>query len=187
MDERSKMPDWSSLSDWITPDRATSALVGAIITAAVALLNDQRRRVDESKSRFSEEKLRAYERMIAMFDVMGDFQLLRAETAPLAKKIENGEALNAADIEAQAAMLEQLKAMMETCDKYLRKDPRAKNSLITSGAAANAAIRLMKVIEKMEAYADADRYEKVGKLAMKYEIASAGLLLAAREDLGIHN
>lgn len=181
------MPDWPSLSGWIMTDVGIGAVGGSIVTGAVALLVDQRRRLDEGKNRFSEEKLRAYERMIALFDIMGEFQLLRAKTGPLVLKIQNGEDLDAADVEAQASLLEQLDVMLERYNRYTGEDSRTKDLIITSSRTVEATYRLMKVITRIETHIDAGRYEKASKLALRYEVATAGLLLAARSDLGIRN
>jgi hypothetical protein len=181
------MPDWSSLSVWITPDRAISALGGAIIAGAVALVIDQRRRVDEGKNRFSEEKLRAYEHFISVLDVNGSLLLLIAEFAPLFKKIDRGESLGPWDVHRQGLLNERLEQIMQRYVNHDEEDTIRKLSLLSSGASTRASTRLMNVILKMKAHVDTGNYEKVGKLALRYELATASYLLAAREDLGLRN
>jgi hypothetical protein len=183
------MPDWSNLSDWgwITPDLGIGAVVGSIITGTVALLVDQRRRLDESKNRFSEEKLRAYERIMSVLDVVGELLLLHAEFATLFRKVDRGEALSASDVKAQELLLERFQQIMERYDNHDGEETTLKFSLLSSGASAKASYRLMKVLMKMKVHVDAGNYEKVGKLALRYEYASASFLTAARWDLGIRN
>jgi hypothetical protein len=183
------MPDWSNLSDWswITPDLGIGALGGAIIAGAVALVIDQRRRHDESKNRFSEEKLRAYEHFISVLDVVGGLLLLFAEFAPLFRKLQCGEALSPWHVQQQALLNERLEQIMQRYVDHDEEDTVRKLSLLSSGASTRASMRVMNVILKMKAHVDAGNYEKVGKLALRYELATAGFMLAAREDLGLRN
>lgn len=179
------MVDWLDLSEWITPDLGVGAVVGAIIAGAVALHIDYRRRLDEGKSRFSEEKLRAYEEVIASLDTIGQILLLCGEFAPLFRKIKSGEVFSPSDLEEQGLLNERLEQITERYEAHDREETMLRLSLLSSGASTRASFRLMKVLLKMGAYFEAGNYEKVGKLALRYELASAGFLVAARSDLGI--
>jgi hypothetical protein len=183
------MPDWSNLSDWswITPDLGIGAIIGSIITGAVMLVIDQRRRLEEGKNRFSEDKLRAYQHFISVLDVNGSLLLLIAEFASLFRKIDRGEPLGPWYVYRQGLLNERLEQIMQRYVDHDEEDTILKLSLLTSSASTRASIRLMNVILKMKTHVDAGNYEKVGKLALRYELATAGFMLAAREDLGIRN
>ena len=178
------MVDWAELSKLLTSEPGINGLGDAFIAAAVALLVARWQSRDASKNRFTEEKLLAYERLISRFDVIGDFQLLRAEFAPLLRKRENGEEVDASDAEAQEALNQRLQAILEKCDKHAGDEPTPRELLLTV-AVAPQTNRLWKVIRKMKAHVDAGNYEKASRLTLRYDFAHAYLMHAVREDLGL--
>ena len=150
------MIDWADLSEWLISEHGITA---AILTGAIALLVAWWQSRDVSKNRYSEEKLLAYERLIARLEVLGEFELLRAEHLRLLSKRENGEDLDASDVEAEELLDQRLKTIEEKYNHYAGQASRPRDMLLTVGAAQEA-YRLMKVIEKMQAHADAGRHER---------------------------
>lgn len=92
------------MPDWITLDLGIGAVGGSIITGAVAVYIDYRRRRDERTSRYADERLRAYKALIAVLDTVVDRMVLFAEFKPFWPKLENSEILN----EQEAKVMQQV-------------------------------------------------------------------------------
>jgi hypothetical protein len=86
-------------------DFGFGTVVGAVIAGAVAIFLDQRRRRDETKNRFLDEKRRGYMNVILALDMMAGLQLVHTEFAPLLRKLESGEDLDPTDIKASESFL----------------------------------------------------------------------------------
>jgi hypothetical protein len=165
-------------------DFGFGTVVGTLITAGVALVIDKRRRTDERKNRFLDDKRRGYTSMILALDIMASIQLLHAEFASLLRKFEHGEELDSEDLKASESLDMRLQQIMERYGQELDPGAIRELSLLGSRRSTEPVLKMLDVIEQMKEHVAAREFEKAGELADEYERAAADLHAAARRDLG---
>jgi hypothetical protein len=81
-----------SVPDWVTLDLGIGAVGGSIITGAVAVYVDYRKRRDERKNRFLDKKQQAYKQYSVYVSLYFDELMLFAEIWPILSQLERGTA-----------------------------------------------------------------------------------------------
>ena len=69
-------------------DFGFGTVVGAVVAGSIALFLDQRRRTDEKKNRFLEERRLMYRNVAQAFDVMGEQVVLFGKFEPYFRRVE---------------------------------------------------------------------------------------------------
>jgi hypothetical protein len=162
-------------------DFGFGAVVGAIITGAIWIFLDQRRRNDERKSRFLEEKRLMYRNVVQAFDAMAEQVILFGKFDPYFRRAEE------LDPEAQelAERAYQLlnKSLAENRRRYW--DHGTDFSLLASKAPKRAATAALETMQQMLACIAADEPCDLTVMQVVLEDELHNFRYFVRQDLGI--
>jgi hypothetical protein len=162
-------------------DFGFGTVVGAVVTGSIAIFLDQRRRKDEKKSRFLEEKRLMYRNVAQAFDLLAEQVVFFGKW---------GEHVERAD-EFDSEGLKLLEEMGETLKKTFAETRRrywndgADFSLLASGAAKRAASAVMGTLQQMLACMGADEPCNWTWMQVILEEQLHNFHYFARRDLGI--
>jgi hypothetical protein len=170
--------------DWITPDLGIGAVGGAIIGAVVAIYLDHRKRRDERRNRFLEDKQRAYSAYLRCSDIIFDDALLVATVKQILDRVEsNGAPGNKEDLaKAQRAV----DKMRDHYSKYGDEYYRAIDDLAMYGGkgTGTAVSKITHAINRLHAAIDNGQTD-LSAFEAEYRHARFEVREHARRDLGV--
>jgi hypothetical protein len=162
-------------------DFGFGGVVGAVVTGSILIFLDQRRRKDEKKSRFLEEKRLMYRNVAQAFDLLAENVFFFAKWDSWFKRAEelDVEALKLLEETGQASM----KHVAEIRQQYANDGTDF--SLLASRAAKRAATAALETIQQMLVCIAAEEPcdTSVMEVILKEELQN--FRYYARQDLGI--
>ena len=162
-------------------DFGFGTVVGAVVAGSIAIFLDQRRRTDERKSRFKEERRLMYKNIVQTFEIFGEHMLLIAKFQPYFRRAEE------LDPEAQQLVQHVFEGLQNSLAKIHHRffDYGVDLSLLGSRAAALAASALLETLEKMLDCIAADERCDLSWMQVIFEEELQNFRHFARQDLGI--
>jgi hypothetical protein len=170
-------------------DFGFGTVVGAVVAGSIAIFLDQRRRKDEKKTRWQENKQRAYKNFLHFSDLMVNDLVLIATLAVVLGRLDELD-IDPSDIED----VKQLNAWNEEAlskgEKHFpqfeerSRDAVADFALFAPKSTAEAARKLMHEIGRIAQHIFDDENEKAAALKGEYLRARSEFAVQARRDLG---
>jgi len=162
-------------------DFGFGTVVGAIVAGSIAIFLDQRRRTDERRSRFIEERRLMYKNIVQTFEMFGEQMLLFAKFQPYFRRTEE------LDPEAQQLVQQAFEGLQNSLAKINQRfiDYGVDLSLLGSRAAALAASALLETLDKMLDCIAADERRDLSWMQVIFEGELQNFRHFARQDLGI--
>jgi hypothetical protein len=162
-------------------DFGFGTVVGAVVTGSILIFLDYRRRKDEKKRLFLEEKRLMYRTVSQAFDTMANGMVFLAWMKPYLETREEHEPEASKQID-QASSVTSM--MLEKAQEQVM-EYGGDFALLGSRASGAAALKVMDVIQRMQKCIISGEYEKVVELRKEYDSASRDFLSTIRQDLGI--
>jgi hypothetical protein len=162
-------------------DFGFGTVVGAFVTGAILVFLDQRRRKDEKKRLFLEEKRLMYRSVSQAYDMLADNMEILAKVGPYLDRLE----------ELSPEVLELIDQFVANFSRRLEEakqqymDHRDDFTLLGSRASGIAATKVLSVAKRMRECLVSGEYEKVLELRKEYNSARRDLRYVMRQDLGI--
>lgn len=154
--------------------------VGAVVAGSINIILDQRRRKDEKKRLFLEEKRLMYRKVVQTFDLLADEMVLLAGMGPYYERLRKREP----EALEQLEVLNVFSRINAKIQEQLL-DNHADFTLLGSRASGIAAIKLQDILERMRECIISSEPEKVVELRKEYDSASREFRNIVRQDLGI--
>jgi hypothetical protein len=161
-------------------DFGFGTVVGAVVGGSIAILLDHRRRKDEKKRLFLEEKRLMYRNVIQTYDLLADEMVLLAGMGPYYERLKKREP----EALEQLELLNVFSRMNAKIREQLL-DNHADFTLLGSRASGLASIKLQDIVERMRECIISGEPEKVVELRKEYDSASRDFRNIVRQDLGI--
>jgi hypothetical protein len=162
-------------------DFGFGTVVGAVVAGSIAIFLDQRRRKDEKKRLFLEEKRLMYRSVLSGIDMLADDLEIFAKAGPYFDRLEE---LSPEVFELTGQFAVHFSRMIEkTRQQYM--DNRVDFPLLGSRASGIAAMKVMSVIDRMYECLTSGEYGKVVELRKEYNSAYRDFRNVVRQDLGI--
>lgn len=162
-------------------DFGFGTVVGAVVAGSIAVFLDQRRRKDEKKSRFLEEKRLMYRNVVQAFDAMAEQVILFGKFDPYFRRAEE------LDPEAQELVERAYQLLNKSLAENRRRywDDRTDFSLLASREAKQAATAALGTLQQMLVCIAADEPCDWTFMQVILEEQLHNFRYFAREDLGI--
>jgi len=162
-------------------DFGIGTVVGTSITSAVAIFLDQRRRKDEKKRLFFEEKRLMYRNVAQAFDVMAEQVVLFGKFDPYFRRVEELDPEGQEIVERAYGLLKDILA--KTKERYW--DDQTDFALLASREAKQAATAALETMQQMLACIASDEPCDWTFMQVLLEEQLHNFRYFAREDLGI--
>jgi hypothetical protein len=162
-------------------DFGFGTVVGAVVAGSIAVFLDQRRRKDEKKSRFLEEKRLIYRNVVQAFDAMAEQVVLFGKFDPYFRRAEE------LDPEAQELVERAYQLLNKSLAENRRRywDDRTDFSLLASREAKQAATAALGTLQQMLACIAADEPCDWTFMQVILEEQLHNFRYFARQDLGM--
>ena len=162
-------------------DFGFGTVVGAVVAGSIAIFLDQRRRNDEKKNRFLEEKRLMYRNAIQSLELLDEQIILYSKFQPYLERIED---LNPEDQKLVQEAHERLrKTLSEARSRY--DDHLVDFSLLSSRQAANTAKGAAGTLQQIIACIEMDEPCNWSFMQVIFEAQLQNLRYDARRDLGL--